>query len=376
MATPLQRLYRTKLLLLAVVFTVIGLVLVLAAKVIPYTVDWLWLAQLPLSELGSALFTTGLIVVGFEYVDRQDAEERALERLRQVLTEQAPMLRDTVIQGFAVEPETLAKVASPETLDQVVNNALAVQLGDRDLAHEVYADLRSQVLRTAERWRDVSVKIDLAPTPDGPASGHGSMFVATIRWEYRVVPLTPVMRFACVSDLTEYRELLDDPTSTLVWYFEPVAGLDAASEEVFELTDFSLDGGSVPIRRHRRSKGQTYLVDVTKALKDQFGVSSEGGSGEVVIAYTYRARVQRNSHVLQIDLAKPSRGFSVRLSYSGCGIRHINVLDYFARPAKPRVSQIGAPSPSVEVSQDGWVWPKSGVAFAWVLEDELGLKAK
>lgn len=49
------------------------------------------------------------------------------------------------------------------------------------------------------------------------------MFVVTIRTEYRVVPVGPVLRFACVSDLDEYRELLQDPTCTLAHYFQPVA---------------------------------------------------------------------------------------------------------------------------------------------------------
>jgi hypothetical protein len=29
------------------------------------------------------------------------------------------------------------------------------------------------------------------------------------------------------------------------------------------------------------------------------------------------------------------------------------------------------PSPSIQVAFDGWVFPKSGVAFVWVLDEEL-----
>ena len=64
-------------------------------------------------------------------------------------------------------------------------------------------------------------------------SGDGAMFVATVRTNYRVLPLSPTVRFACVSDTDEYRELLRDPSSTLVPHFQPKIGLDGASEQAF-----------------------------------------------------------------------------------------------------------------------------------------------
>ncbi|SCD87074.1 hypothetical protein GA0115240_127712 [Streptomyces sp. DvalAA-14] len=67
------------------------------------------------------------------------------------------------------------------------------------------------------------------------------MFVVTVSWEYRVVPAGPVLRFSCVSDLDAFRELSADPASAAAWYFEPIDGLGAASAEVFELVQVSVD---------------------------------------------------------------------------------------------------------------------------------------
>jgi hypothetical protein len=88
-------------------------------------------------EFGAALFTTGLIVVAFEYLDREDAEARAMQRFRTVLREQAAAIRDAVIKGFAFSPDALTDVASPATLDKIVRNCLAIRLGDKDLAGDV-----------------------------------------------------------------------------------------------------------------------------------------------------------------------------------------------------------------------------------------------
>ena len=60
------------------------------------------------------------------------------------------------------------------------------------------------------------------------ALGHGSALASrrhVRRYRpHRVSdrPATPVMRFMCVSDLDEYREALQDPTCTVVHYFELV----------------------------------------------------------------------------------------------------------------------------------------------------------
>jgi hypothetical protein len=73
MPNPLQRLYQTKLALLATIFTFVGVALLVLARWSEATGAWSWLANLPVTDIGSALFTTGLIVIAFEYIDQQDA---------------------------------------------------------------------------------------------------------------------------------------------------------------------------------------------------------------------------------------------------------------------------------------------------------------
>lgn len=220
MLSPLQRLYRTKFVLLAVVSTVAGAGLIFLAHRDAATQSTSWLSAWPIAELGLGLFTTGLFGVLFQYVGQRDAEEANLERNRQIIAE-----------DFATKPDGLVKLISAETRDQIILNNLGVQLDDRQLAHEVYADLRDHLIGT-ERHSNMDISVALAPSAYGPAAGPAAMFVATIRWEYRVVPTNPVLRFACVSDLDEYRDLLQDPSVTAAWYFEPTGPLDAAAKEV------------------------------------------------------------------------------------------------------------------------------------------------
>jgi hypothetical protein len=58
------------------------------------------------------------------------------------------------------------------------------------LAHDLYTDLREQLIRSPERRYDMEISVALAPWTGGPVDGKGATFVATIRTEYLVVPST------------------------------------------------------------------------------------------------------------------------------------------------------------------------------------------
>ena len=172
-----------------------------------------WLRTWPVNEFGLGLFSTGLFGVLFHYVGQRDAEEEQLQRLRQVIAE-----------DLAAHPDGLVAMVSSETRDRIVENCLRLQLGDEALAHDLYADLREQLSAHRNGARTWTCRW---PWHRGRTAlvGPGAMFVATIRTEYRITSASPVMRFACVSDLDEYRELLQDPSCTLVHCFQPVEEL-------------------------------------------------------------------------------------------------------------------------------------------------------
>jgi len=138
--------------------------------------------------------------------------------------------------------------------------------------------------------------------------------------------------------------------------------LNGASDEVFELVQFTVDGKPIKIRRSKRKTAQTF----TAMMPDE-------DQREVTVAYTYRALVQQHGHLLYLDIDKPTKGLKIGFSYGGCGIRYVNTLDFVASAQPTRIAQSpgSVPTQSVEISFDGWVFPRSGVAFVWVLDEEL-----
>lgn len=369
MPTPLDQLYTTKLQLIAVLAVVGGITCLMLAHWSMTAPAPSWLAALPLSEIGSTLFSTGLLAVFFEYIDRQHGDERTNQRIRQALRQEAPAIRDAVLDSFAFNTEALKDIASPDTLDRIAAGALGLRLGDQALAHDIYTDVRTQVIRAPERWHDVTITVELTPWTAGPATGHGSMFVATLRWEYRVTPASPTLRFACVSDPHEYRELLRDQATTSAWYFDRSAPIDAASREAFELVQLSVNGKARPIRRTERQGAQLSTANL--------GPTAMHGE-PVTVAYTYRVLIQRHGHVLYLDLPRPTKGLKVQFNYGDAGIRRVTTLDFIASAQSARVQDTpgSVPARSVNIGFDGWIFPRSGVAFVWVLEGEMEMGSR
>ncbi|MFC5290936.1 hypothetical protein ACFPM7_28130 [Actinokineospora guangxiensis] len=368
MVHPLDQLYKAKLQLIAVFAVVGGVLCLVAARYVELAVTPGWLEVLPLTEIGQTLFGTGLLAVFFEYVDRKHGDRRTEEHIRTAVRREAPAFRDALLDSLAFDAKTLENVASPQLLDRIATNAMGIRLQDDDLASHLYDTIHDQVVLAPERWRDLRLTISLEPwqnpTPSNPAP---AMFVATIQRDYYVRPAHRTLRFASVSDLSEYRELLHDPTVAGQWYFEEVRGLDTSSPDAFSLVQLAVDGKDRPIRRTTRKGAQYYSADLGQAAT---------AGGEVHITYTYRAVVQQRGNLLYLDIPRPTNGLRVQFNYQGTGIQFVNVLD--ANPSNQRPVILHSPSSaasrSVEVGYDGWVMPGSRLGFVWVLDTPIGLR--
>jgi hypothetical protein len=214
--------------------------------------------------------------------------------------------------------------------------------------------------------------VDLAPWHEDSKADTPDVFVATVHCEYCVVPTSSTMRFSCVSDQEAYRDLLQDSTSALVWYFKPVGDLHGGSDDAFELVQFSVDGKPRTIRRAKQARGQSYVVSVSSKRDAEAGKPASLPL-EVTIAYTYRVLVRRQGHLLYLDVGTLTKGLRITMRYGGCSIREITTLPFIASAESARLLQTppSVPTPYVEIGFDGWVLPRSGVAFVWTLEQEL-----
>lgn len=360
-----KRLRKTKAALLATALTLAGILLMMTngwlAKL--DLQDWEWLHAVPLGELGGTLFGAGLLSTLFEYSFRKDQEEATIEQFREIIKEQAPAMRDAVIEGFAIHPDDLKRVANPDLLDDIASNVMALRLGDEQFAREIYADIRDQAIRAAERWHDVEVRIRLSSALERSTSGT-PLFDVTVEWEYTTVPFDTVRRFACVSDRDEYRELLLELPTTSPWLIQKRPGVNAGDRESYELLELTVDGRPQSILRTTRKTGQTYTVQL----------DGDATSGKPVrIRQVFRTVTPTWGHRLFFELPQPARNMSLYLDYTNTSIADIRVSDTIATSRSPQVIRPpeGTPGREIAVNAPGWLMPKSGFAITWTLETEL-----
>lgn len=366
----LTRIYRLKVIIVALVSLGFGVALLVLAKYADTHAGLRWLSLWPVGEIGGTLTAAGIFSVAWDYVDGKDKEAREDERIRRLLKESAPDFRDAVIAGFAETPDNMRGVATTETLDKLATNALALRLGDEKFAAEIYSGLLAQAIRTPERWEDVDINVRLSCIQERTTEGgsrsdvHVLLFSAIVTWEYTLVPSTRIQRFASTNDLDEFRELLNDVPATSTWFI-PEESTDPREPEAFEVLSYSVDGIELPIRRSVRKHGQTYSVDLgTEAIAD---------GKPVRIRHVYRTVVPRLGHRFRIALTQPTHGMRLVLDYTEADIAVLKVGDMIssATPAQVKFLPAEVPAKQVEVSVPGWLLPQAEVTFVWTLEDEL-----
>lgn len=364
-APVLSRLRRTKAALLAVGLTLAGIVLIMANTWIGGLElgAWHWVQSLPLGELGGTLFGAGLLGTFFEYTFRRDQAEATAEVFREIIQEQAPAMRDAVIEGFAIHPEDLERVANPALLDDIASNVMALRLGDAEFARELYTEVRDHAISSAERWYDVEVSVRLSTIVERRTEGT-SLFDVTVTWEYSTTPSGNVRRFVCTSDRNEYDDLLIDRPTTSPWLMTKRPGLDARKRESYELLEFSIDGESLPIRRAERKDAQTYTVRLGDERAER---------GRVKVRQVFRTVTPSWGHRLFFELPQPARNMSLTMDYTNTSIVDMRVSDTVAtaKPARITRTPEAAQGDVISIYAPGWLMPKSGFAFTWTLESEL-----
>lgn len=359
-----QQVLRLKTTIVALVSFGIGVALLTISRAIADASEWMWLAFWPLGELGGIMIGAGLLGITWDYFDGKDRDRREDARIRRLLKESAPDFRDAVVKGFAVDSDDLARVATPQLLDDIAANALGLRLDDHPFAREVYTDLVDNVIRAPERWHDVDVRVRLSSI-DSRSAGGAPAFAVTVTWEYTLIPSSPVQRFACTSNRDEFHELLSEIPSTSTWFMTPRPGFNAADREAFELLQFSVDGAELPIRRSARKSGQTYSV--------RLGDERVRDARPVRIRHVYRTITPQSGHMLHVTIAQPARGLTLSLDYTDTDIASMRVTDLISSARRPRLARMPNEAEAREVTMDvpGWILPQAEVTFVWTLISEL-----
>ena len=356
------RLRKTKAALLATVLTLAGVLLIMLNSWLSTLSlgNWSWLHALPLGELGGTLFGAGLLGTLFEYSFRKDQEAATTRQFRQIIHDEAPAMRDAVIEGFRFDTEDLRRIATPRLLDELAVNSLGMRFGDAAFGREVYGDIKHQAITAEERWYDARVDATLG-IPRVRSVAPNPFFDLLVRWEYTVIPKHRFRKFAVVSDRQRYDQMVAERGETSVWFRRPSPGFKVNDPEVFSLTQFTVDGVELSFERQTDDVSQVYVVDLGEERVRQ---------GEpVVVSFTFKTKTPRDGRLVHIDIDRPTKGLEVEMKYDPSVVAAMRVMDFASRGDGGRVSE-EADASALRYRYDGWLFPRAGLVFAWTLADE------
>lgn len=327
---------------------------------------WNWVRFLPWQSLAGTALGVVLIAFAYEWFVRKETEEKLIQMLKEHLHFQEEIIGNHIAKAMLFDKEIMRRVLAPDMMDDVLRTGLEIRLGDDQLARETYDNLLSQLLISHERRSNYRCKISLTNIRDRGVADNikQKYYEGYIEERYDTVLQKTSFLFVCVGKTEEYDELLRDTRWELRWIAEPTKDFPIVDGSIFHIESVSVDGLSLDIKSD--TVGGKYMVTADhKALQAMLGRS-------VTVFYRYKVKVQKRGHLLRVNMPCPTKNVVVELDYRDTDIHFVNVHNFFVSNAEPILRFPSQQSPRrIEIEVNGWVFPKGGVIFGWVLRSEM-----
>lgn len=328
--------------------------------------------HLPLVEVGATLISVAVIAIVLEVFLRDESARYMIAML--LANEQ--VLRETL---------------STDQLDKLATAAFKARLERDNASDDVLAKpIYDYTLNLAEqrgppgKWLENYVKhARISLIPDSPAVNpevRKQYFDCHLNIRYRTTLDFQKLRFSAFGDQESYRSSLRTESSEIVfrwWYQLRLPEGENLTKEWFDIESVAIDAFPLTKSNDDETKravtasndGETNRVrrDYDFSYRDK-DPNLEPLWGQMVsVNYVCAVKVRKDAPGLWLDIASPSRGVALGLTYdSNTGIRDLRPTYFFASKQLPSVIEEPLEQPlSVVVDTGEWVFPISGVYFAW-----------
>ncbi|QDN77360.1 hypothetical protein FNV64_18735 [Streptomyces sp. S1A1-7] len=368
----LTDLYRSRGLLLGLLAVAVGIILMITMPqetvyivrdahgqyVINKSADTLQ-SRLHLFDIGNAIFQTGLVIVLFQVLLNQIADDRFVEQVRSVMDTERELVREAVVRSMAVGRHINSLELSPAELDRVIESAVRLRSGSSELGSVVARKLRLGVFDSEEIWHNLVVRAEILEleraTPGGREHDYYGVY---FQFGYHTNNTRRTrFSFKVATWGEEYDRTLRAHDLGGVWRLPSSGEFDTDWADGFSLTSVSFAGRSVPVGVNEAEREFFVHVPV-----DEFEDAES-----IRVQYSFMAKVRADGNLLSFEVPRPTFGANYSVSLGVNDIESIRALDYFGatRPASIDYSPGLATTRVVSVSIDDWILPKAGMVLVW-----------
>jgi hypothetical protein len=364
-----QRIYRLKLSRTLLLFSLITVLLFVAAVISDNHQEdgsWKLFRSVPWEALAGASLSVVMIAFAYEWSVREESRTILTQTLQDALTEVAESSRHRAEQFLLFDARSISQLLSDDMVDTVARAALTRRIGDVQLAQESYDGLVSRLGQYSERLADYRCRIMLRPVD--PALGQAVVdryFEVFVDMRYETTLTRSELWLGCVPNIERYNALANDESWLTKCMRPPTLTFPDQDKRAFNVQYVRIEGIDLKLTRERRDGVNAFAArhpDLLRFLNKR-----------VVMEYRYSSKVEKTGHSYMQTVVHPTRKVEFEFDYDGTDIFRVNVFDFFVSHKVASIVTPRTPNDpkTVKVYLPDWVLPKSGVILSWLLESEV-----
>jgi len=248
-------------------------------------------------------------------------------------------------------------------IDNIVRHCFQARAHNEELGDAIYYEMfetlfgkedRQLELRSAFRYGITIAEIPQAPKSKMPSDGY---FQARAHIEYKKKIRSSIFMVGCAVDNAQLAALLENPHCEYRWL---LGGKDAlAMEQDFMIEHMRIDDQDMPIINTKKTDRSYEVWFGDEKLKKKI-------NKEVKIEIEIVTKKAKNNNIFPIYLVYPTRGVDITFNYEKAALKNVRAQSFFAgRHPSPAIVQSKGKFIEVNVSDEAWIFPTSGVIFIW-----------
>ncbi|MEQ8216492.1 MAG: alanine racemase C-terminal domain-containing protein, partial [Smithellaceae bacterium] len=308
---------------------------------------------------------------GGEYISANEIAAKAKTISYEVLCalgKRAPRIFLQKGKTDAVEPR-LRRIFLPEEekslarIDNIIRHCFQARARNEELGDAIYYEMFENLFGKKDRQLELRTcfryDINIAQLPESTENKlrTDAYFQVCARIEYKKTIKNNVFMIGCALNNRQLSALMEDPQCEYRWL---LGGSDElVMERDFHVNCVRIDDEDIPITDTRITDRGYEVWCGSDTIKKKI-------NSEVKVAIEIVTKKAKNNNIFPVYLVYPTRGVNINFNYEKATLKNVRAESFFAgRHPSPCVTRNRGKSIDINVSDQEWIFPTSGVIFIW-----------
>lgn len=249
-------------------------------------------------------------------------------------------------------------------IDNMIRYCFQTRARDEELGDAIYYEMFETLFGKEDRQLELRTNfrydIRIAEFPAQEVLSDpllGDYFKVTTHIEYIKTLKNPIFMIGCALNDEQLAAFFEDKQCEYRWLLN--RGEDLVMERDFKVSRVRIDHEDIPIIRTENTE-RGYEVwcgedKLRKKLNKQTRVEIE-----------ILTKKSKSNNTFSVYLVYPTRGLDISFNYDGVDFKYVREVSFFSgKQPYPEVIHEKGKSITLQISDNEWIFPNSGVTFFW-----------